>query len=205
MEPFAHNKDEGAKKIIVATSNSSNSVLRARSSKSSGSPRHAKSRAAKTYSGTHNADSNTMNLSWPSLGHELSPENASPEKSPLGLYRSGSSFENSHPGIPDSSRFPSDSSVAAFNATLFSSAGSHNHQDVEEAMDIDHQDINDEAACASNTCSSVSELPEGIVSTHEQPRTSEEKKRPEEYAAGGKSNNNDSSTKPKVIKLLLLW
>ena len=72
-------------------------------------------------------------------------------------------------------------------------------------MDIDHQDINDEASCASNTCSSVSELPEGIVSTHEQPRTSEDKKLPEEYAAGGKSNNNDSSTKPKVIKFLFLW
>lgn len=204
MEQFAHNKAEGAKKVIVATKNSSNNVLRARPSKGSASPRHSKAHAAKTYSGIRNVNGNLMNLSWPNLGSQVSPGNASPEKSPLGHHRSGSlSFENSHAGMQlDSSKFLSDSNVAKFNATLFSSAASHSSRglDVEEAMDIDHQDANDEVACASSTCSSsVSEVSEGIVSTHDQPRALEDKNLTEECPAGGRSNRHVSSTKPKVI------
>ena len=200
MDPFPKDKAEGAKKVIVAASSSSNHVLRARTPKGSSSPRHLKSRTSKTYSGTHSVNGNLMNLSWPSLGHQVSPGNSSPEKTPLGLYRSGSSFENACPGMQlDSSKFLSDSSsVAKFNATLFSSAANQGSQDVEEAMDIDHQDVSEEAACAS---SSVSELSKGNVSAHDQCRTEEDKNLTEKYPAVGESHSDSSSIKPMVINV----
>lgn len=169
MELFAHDKAEGAKKVIIASSSSSTHGSRARSSKSSGSPRHNKSRATKSYAGTRHLNGSLIDLSWPStsgLGSSLSPGNASPEKIPLGHYRTGSSFDNSLPGMQlNSNEFLCDSSVAKFNAGLFSSVTSHTSQglDVEEAMDIDHQEVIDAAACSE----------EGITS---EPGASEEKR-----------------------------
>ncbi len=192
MEPFAHDKAEGAKKLIVATSSSNNHGLRARSSKSSGSPRNGKNRATKPYAGNHNLNGSLTSLSWqspPGLGSQLSPGNASPDKIPLGHYSTGGSFENLlTPGMQlNSNKFLPDSSVAKFNATLFSSATSHSNQglDVEEAMDIDHQDVNDESACAG----------EGIVSEQ---RASEEKSLTDKYPTGGESSSVTSGAKPKV-------
>lgn len=200
MDPFPQDKAEGAKKVIVAASSSSNNVLRTRTSRGSSSPRHLKSRTSKTYSGTHNMNGKVMNLSWPSLGHQVSPGNSSPEKTPLELYRSRSSFENSHPGMQlDSSKFLADSSnVTKFNATLFSSAANQGNQDVEEAMDIDHQDVREVAACAS---SSVSELSIGNVSGHDQCGTEEDKNLAEKYPAVGESHSDSSNIKPMVINL----
>lgn len=186
MEPFAHDKAEGAKKVIVAASSSSNHGLRAGSSKSSGSPRHSKTRATKSYAGAHNLNGSMISLSWPStpgLGSQLSPGNASPEKIPLGHYRTGNSFENSLPGMQlNSNEFLSDSSVAKFNAGLFSSVTSHTSQrlDVEEAMDIDHQEVNDDAACPG----------EGNTS---EPGASEEKS-----LSGGESNSVSLGVSLKV-------
>ena len=212
MEPFARNKAEGAKKVIVAANNSINNVLRARPSKGSASPRHSKTRAAKTnnYSGTHNHNVNgsVMNLSWPSLGSQLSLGNASPEKSPLGHYRPGNSFDSSCTGLQlNSSNFLANSSVAKFNATLFSSAASHSSQgfDVEEAMDIDHQDVPDEPVCSSSTCDSTLELSEELAPPHERPGVSEHKNHTDEYLASRKSNSNASSTKQKVNKLVRVF
>lgn len=204
MEPYAHDKDEGVKKVIVAANSSGNHGLRARSSKTAGSPRQGKHRAPKSYSGTHNPNGSLINLSWPSspgLGNQLSsgisPGNASPEKIPLGHYRTGSSFENSRPDMQlNSSKFLSDSNVAKFNATLFSSASNHASRglDVEEAMDIDHQESNDEA-CVGEGNASV--LPDANVSC--QPRASEEKSLPEKYPLRGESDSSaTSSAKPKV-------
>lgn len=193
MEPFAHDKAEGAKKVIVAASSSSNHGLRARASKISDSPRHGKSRATKTYTGNHNLNGSLIGLSWPSppgLGSQVSPGNTSPDKIPLGHYRTGGSFENSLPGIQlTSNKFLSDSGVAKFNATLFSSATSHTNQglDVEEAMDIDHQDVSDESAYAG----------EGNASEQ---RTSEEKNLSEKYLTGGESNSITSGAKSKVTQ-----
>ena len=153
MEPFAHDKADGAKKVIIASSSSSTHGSRAGSSKSSGSPRHNKNRATKSYAGTRHLNGSLIGLSWPSnsgVGSSLSPGNASPEKIPLGHYRTGSSFDNSLPGMQlNSNEFLCDSSVAKFNAGLFSSVSSHTSQglDVEEAMDIDHQEVIGAAAC----------------------------------------------------------
>jgi len=160
MEPFAHDKAEGAKKVIVASSSSNTPGLRARSSKTSGSPRHGKNRVTKSYSAASNLNGSLISLSWPStsgLGSQLSPENTNPEKIPLGHYRTGSSIEDSLPGMQlNSNEFLPDSSVAKFNATLFSSVTSHTNQefDVEEAMDIDHQEVDDDAACPEESNSS---------------------------------------------------
>lgn len=193
MEPFAHDKAEGAKKVIVAASSSSNHGLRARSSKSSGSPRNGKNRATKTYAGNHNLNGSLIGLSWPSppgLGSQLSPGNASADKIPLGHYSTGRNFENSLPGMQlNSNKFLSDSNVAKFNATLFSSASSHSNQglDVEEAMDIDHQDVNDESPCAG----------EGIVSEQ---RASGEKSLTDKYLSGGESSSVASGAKTKVTQ-----
>lgn len=94
----------------------------------------------------------------------MSPGKSSSGKTPLGIYSHGSTFRNSHSGLQlDSNTFLSDSSIAWFNATLFSSPGNRHSQDVEEAMDIDHQDVSDEAACASGTISDVTGLSEGIM------------------------------------------
>lgn len=186
MEPFAHDKGEGAKKVIVASSSSSTHGLRARSSKSSGSPRHSKNRATKSYGGARNLNGSLISLSWPStpdLGSQLSPGNASPEKIPLGHYRTGSSFGNSLPGMQlNSNEFLCDSSVAKFNAGLFSSITSHTSQelDVEEAMDIDHQEVNDDAACPEEGNSS-------------EPGASEEKS-----LSGGENNTLSSDVSSKV-------
>ena len=185
MEPFAHDKAEGAKKVIVASSSSTTHGLRARSSKSSGSPRHGKNRTTKSYAGTRNLNGSLIGLSWQStsgLGSPLSPGNASPEKIPLGHYRTGSSFENSLPGMQlNSSEFLCDS-VAKFNARLFSSVTSLASQglDVEEAMDIDHQEVADAAACPE----------EGHTS---EPGASEEKS-----LCGGESNSVSLDVSSKV-------
>jgi len=185
MEPFAHDKAEGAKKVIVASSSSSAHGLKARPSRSSSSPRHSKNRATKSYGGAGNLNGSVIGLSWPStpgLGSQLSPGNASPEKIPLGHYRTGSSFENSPPGMQlNSSGFLYDSSVAKFNAGLFSSVTSHPSQqlDVEEAMDIDHQEVNDDAGQEKANSS--------------QPGASEEKS-----LSGGESNNVTSDVSSKV-------
>ena len=189
MEPFAHDKAEGAKKVIVASSSSTTHGLRARSSKSSGSPRHGKNRTTKSYAGTRNLNGSLIGLSWQStsgLGSPLSPGNASPEKIPLGHYRTGSSFDNSLPGMQlNSNEFLCDSSVAKFNAGLFSSVTSHTSHtsqglDVEEAMDIDHQEVNDAAACPE----------EGSTS---EPGASEEKS-----LCGGESNSISLDVSSKV-------
>jgi len=188
MEPFAHDKAEGAKKVIVASSSSSAHGLRpsSRPSKSSGSPRHSKNRATKSYGGARNLNGSVTGLSWPStpgLGIQLSPGNASSEKIPLGHYRTGSSFENSLPGMQlNSNGFLCDSSVAKFNAGLFSSVTSHTSQqlDVEEAMDIDHQEVNDDDA----------QPEEGNSS---EPGASEEKS-----LSGGESNSVSSDSISKV-------
>lgn len=200
MEPFPHNKAEGAKKVIVATSSPSNHVLRARPSKVSSSPRHIKPRRSKTYTGTDNANVNLLNISWPSLGHQISPGNSSPQKTPLGLYRHGGSFDNSHSGLPlDSNTFLSDSSVARFNATLFSPAANHHSQDVEEAMDIDHQDGAEEAPCASSASVSVSGLPVGNGCVSDQPRGVEDKNLTKACPTAGEANSHTLNTKPMVI------
>ena len=100
----------------------------------------------------------------------MSPGKSRPEKTPLGLYSHGSSFGNAHSGLQlDSNTFLSDSSIARFNnATLFSSPGNRHSQDVEKAMDIDYQDVSDEAACASGTISDVTGLSEGNGSATDQ-------------------------------------
>lgn len=200
MEPFVRDKAEGTKKVIVAANSSSNHSLRARSSKSLSSPRHNKNRATKTYNGYHNANGSLINLSsWPSLPGQLSPGNASPEKIPLGHYTSGNNFDNLHPGmqLANSSKFLSDSSVAKFNATLFSSVSHHASQglDVEEAMDIDHQEANDEADSIGRDATSV--LQEGI-SVSSQPRASKEKQHVEKYPNIGNSDCASAGAKPKV-------
>jgi len=101
MEPFAHDKAEGAKKVIVASSNSNAHGLKARPSRSSSSPRHSKNRATKSYGGAGNLNGSVSGLSWPSTpGLGLSSGNASSEKMPPGHYRTGSSFENSLAGTP---------------------------------------------------------------------------------------------------------
>ena len=186
MEPFAHDKAEGAKKVIVASSSSSTHGVRARSSKTSGSLRHSKNRATKSYAGAHNLNGSLVGLSWPSipgLGSQLSPGNASPEKIPLGHYRTGNSFDNSLPGMQlNSNEFLCDSSVAKFNAGLFTSVASHTSQelDVEEAMDIDHQEVNDDAACP------------------EEGNTSEAGVLEEKSLSGGESNSVSSDVSSKV-------
>ncbi|KAJ7386907.1 hypothetical protein OS493_006941 [Desmophyllum pertusum] len=98
----------------------------------------------------------------------------------------------------NSSKFLSDSNVAKFNATLFSSASSHASRglDVEEAMDIDHQESNDEA-CVGEGNASV--LPDTNVSC--QPRVSEEKSLPEKYPLRGESDSSATSgAKSKELK-----
>ena len=192
MEPFAHDKAEGIKKVIVAASSSNNHGIRARSSKSSGSPRHGKNRATKTYTGNHNLNGNLSSLSWtspPGLVSHLSPGNTSPGKIPLGHYRSEGSFENSQfPSMQlNSNKFLTNSSAAKFNATLFSSATSHTNQglDVEEAMDIDHQDVNDEAACTR----------EDIISEQ---GASEKKSLAEECLFEAESDSGNAGAKAKV-------
>lgn len=187
MEPFAHDKAEGAKKVIVASSSSSTPGLRARSSKTLGSPRHGKNRATKSYSAAGNLNGSLISLPWRStsgLGSQLSPGNTSSEKIPLGHYRTGSSIEDSLPGMQlNSNEFLPDSSVAKFNAALFSSVTSHTNQefDVEEAMDIDHQEVDDDnAACPEESNSS-------------EPGTSEERSLP-----GGESNSVSSDVRSKV-------
>ena len=186
MEPFAHDKAEGAKKVIVASSSSSTPGLRARSSKTLGSPRHGKNRATKSYSATGNLNGSLISLSWSSasgLGSQLSPGNTSSEKIPIGHYRTGSSIEDSLPGMQlNSSEFLPDSSVAKFNAALFSSVTSHTNQefDMEEAMDIDHQEVDDDAACPEESNSS-------------EPGTSEERS-----LSGGENNSVSSDVSSKV-------
>lgn len=186
MEPFAHDKAEGAKKVIVASSSSSSHGLRARPSKSSGSPRHSKNRMTKSYAGTRNLNGSLIGSPWRStsgLGSLLSPGNASPEKIPLGHYRTGSSFESSLPGMQlNSSEFLCDSNVEKFNAGLFSSVSSHTIRglDVEEAMDIDHQEVNDAADCP------------------EEESTSEQGASEEKSLCGGESNSVSLDVSSKV-------
>ena len=213
MEPFPQSKAEGTKKVIVATKNTSNNVLRARPAKGAASPRHHKNRPAKTFPSSPPANGSLINLSW----HNI--RNGSPEKTPLGHYQSGTSFETSSNGVRlNSSNFLSESK---FNATLFSSAAGHSSHglDDEEAMDIDHQDIdiNDEAACAVATCDSASKLTEGISSAHERPRAPKHKiitahERPrapkhkiitDDYTADEEKNRKASSTKPMVTNSFL--
>ena len=138
----------------------------------------------------------------------MSPGKSSPEKTSLGLYSHESSFGNSHSGLQlDSNTFLSDSSVARFSATLFSSPGNRHSQDVEEAMDIDHQDVSDEAACASGTVSDVTGLSEGNGSATDQLRGVDDKNFTKEYPPAGKTNCDTASTKPVVIILIIsyLW
>ena len=188
MEPYVHDKAEGTKKVIVDSSSSSTHGIRARSSKTSSSPRHSKNRATKSYAGTRNLNGSSIGLSWqstPGLGSPLSPGNASSEKIPLGHYRTGSSFENSLPGMQLNSNgflHVCDSSVAKFNAGLFSSVTSHTSQglDVEEAMDIDHQEVNDDTACP------------------EEGNSSELGASEEKTISGGESNSVSSEVSSKV-------
>lgn len=159
MEPFARDKGEGTKKVIVASDSARNHSLRARSSKSLSSQRHNKNRA-KTYNGYRITNSNT----WQRGPVNLTAGNASMEKIPLGHYGSGNNSNNLYPGIhlDHSSNFSSNSRIAKFNATLFSSASHLTNQgsDIEEAMDIDHQEINDEGVGFEGNSTSV--LQEGI-------------------------------------------
>lgn len=199
MEPFPQSKAEGTKKVIVATKNTSNNVLRARPAKGAASSRHHKNRPAKTFPGSPPANGSLINLSW----HNV--RNGIPEKTPLGHYQSGTSFETSGNGVRlNSSNFLSESK---FNATLFSSAAGHSSGglDDEEAMDIDHQDIdiNDEAACAVATCDSGSKLTEGISSAHDQPRAPKHKIVTDDYTADEEKHRNASSTKSMVTNSFL--
>ena len=82
----------------------------------------------------------------------------------------------------NSNEFLCDSSVAKFNAGLFTSVASHTSQelDVEEAMDIDHQEVNDDAACP------------------EEGNTSEAGVLEEKSLSGGESNSVSSDVSSKV-------
>lgn len=199
MEPFPQNKAEGTKKVIVATKNTSNNILRARPTKGAASPRHHKNRSVKTFPSSLPANGSLVNLSW----HDI--RNGSPEKTPLGHNRSETNFETSCNGVRlNSSNFLSESK---FNATLFSSAAGYSSHglDDEEAMEIDHQDIdiNDEAACAVATCDSASKLTEGISPARDHPRAPKHKIVTDDYTADEEKDKNVSSTKPVVTNSFL--
>lgn len=203
MEPFPQNKAEGTKKVIVASINSSHNVLRARSSKSSSSPRHLKSRNTKTHVSNHKANGSLSNLSWPSLGHQVSLGNSNQEKNPMGLYQSGNSSASSSPEMQlDPRNFSGDSSIAKFNATLFSTSLNHGCEDnIEEAMDIDHQDAGEDAtACMSNKNKGTLGSPEGHVSSHDLPRQETEGNISEPCSAIGGATSESSNSKP-ILKL----
>ena len=157
-----HEKDEGTKKVIIAASGNSNHGLRTRCAKSPSvtSPKRTRNRA-KMANGTSNPNvlnGDLMKSSW------LQP--VSPDKNPL-HYAAGSpvhlnpaihAYETGYSNSKFLSASP-DSRAARFNATLFSSATRHLNEglDVEEAMDIDHQETDDEALkSATQPCSSAS-------------------------------------------------
>ena len=157
MEPFAQNKAGGTKKVIIASSNSSSKVLRSRPSKGSSSPRLLKSLNSKSYAGNLKADGSMSNSSWSTIGNPVSIGNSNPEKSPLGLYPSGNPVESTSQGMQlDATSFSPDASIAKFNATLFSSADNHGNEDIEEAMDIDHQDVGEGPSACCSSASPVS-------------------------------------------------
>jgi len=174
MEPFAQNKADGTKKVIIASSNSSNKILRSCPSKGSSSPRLLKPRNSKSYAGNLKADGSMMSNSLCStIGHRPVPiGNSDPEKSPLGLYPSGNTVESTSQGMQlDATSFSPDSSIAKFNATLFASADNRGNEDIEEAMDIDHQDVGEgPSACGSGANQGALVLPEGNASVDDPPR-----------------------------------
>ncbi|XP_044177808.1 serine/threonine-protein kinase tousled-like 2 isoform X2 [Acropora millepora] len=202
MEPFAQNKAGGTKKVIIASSNSSSKVLRSRPSKGSSSPRLLKSLNSKSYAGNLNADGSMSNSSWSTIGNPVSIGNSNPEKSPLGLYPSGNPVESTSQGMQlDATSFSPDASIAKFNATLFSSADNHGNEDIEEAMDIDHQDVGEgPSACCSSTSQGALVLPEGNVSVDDPPRQVVDESLAKEPAAVGDETSDSSNTKP-ILKL----
>lgn len=201
MEPFAQNKADGAKKVIIASSNSSNKVLRSRPSKVSSSPRLLKSRNSKSYAGNLKADGSMSNSSWSTIGHPVAIGNSDPEKSPLGLYPSGNTVESTSQGMQlDPTSFSPDSSIAKFNATLFSSADNRSNEDIEEAMDIDHQDVGEgPGACGSSANQGALVLPEGNVSVDDPPRQVVDGSLAKEPAAIGDETSDSSNTKPILV------
>lgn len=201
MEPFAQNKAGGTKKVIIASSNSSNKVLRSRPSKGSSSPRLLKSLNSKSYAGNLKADGSMSNSSWSTIGNPVSIGNSNPEKSPLGLYPSGNPVESTSQGMQlDSTSFSPDSSIAKFNATLFSSADNHGNEDIEEAMDIDHQDVGEgPSACCSSASQGALVLPEGNVSVDDPPQQVVDESLAKEPAAVGDETSDSSNTKPILV------
>ena len=201
MEPFAHSKADGTKKVIIASSNSSNKVLRSRPSKGSSSPGHLKPRNSKSYAGNLKADGTMSISSWSTIGHPVSIGNSNPEKSPLGLYPPGNTVESASQGMQlDPTSFSQDSDVAKFNATLFSSADNRGNGDIEEAMDIDHQDVGEGAiACGSSANQGDLVSPEGNASVDDPSQQGVDGSHAKECVAIGDVTSDSSNTKPILV------